>query len=80
MDPKTVEENYYGNLEKLNRHYSIADQLIVFDTSEADHVILANFNNGNHLTSIPYKDLPHWFVQYLPVLTQKIKIRQDLKD
>jgi predicted ABC-type ATPase len=37
VDPVTVENNYIGNLEELNQHYSNIDHLVVIDTSNIEH-------------------------------------------
>ena len=61
----TVEDNYYGNLEKLNKYFSILDHLNIIDTSESEPVLLASFANGEAIASIPVNNLPMWFIENL---------------
>ena len=68
----TVEDNFYGNLEKLNQHFTLMDSLTIVDTSEATHIILAFFNKGKLESSISPDQLPEWFIKYLPQLSQQI--------
>lgn len=74
VDQRTIENNFFGNLEKLNIHFSIADNLVIIDTSETEHIFLANFRNGIKISSIPFSDLPSWFVKYLPDLAYIIQV------
>ncbi|WP_295720767.1 zeta toxin family protein [Mucilaginibacter sp.] len=40
VDPQTLNNNFYGNLEKLNIYHSLIDDLTIVDTSEINHRIL----------------------------------------
>ena len=71
----TVEDNYYGNLEKLNKYFSILDHLNIIDTSESEPVLLASFANGEAIASIPVNNLPMWFIENLTNLVKKIKTK-----
>ena len=72
VDRRTVEDNFYGNLEKLNVYFSIIDNLQIIDSSEAEHLLIASFQNGECDFSIPKSQIPEWFSKYLPVLHGKI--------
>ena len=67
-----VEANFYGNLEKLNQHFEMFDTVQVVDTSEAEHLVLVTFTNGNAYSYIPYDELPEWFCKYLSNLAVRI--------
>jgi predicted ABC-type ATPase len=69
---RTIEDNFYGNLEKLNKYFELIDNLTIVDTSEANHVIIANFLKGTIGNSIPCAEIPAWFKVYLPSLFQRI--------
>jgi len=69
----TAARNFYGNLEKLNKHYRIFDSVNIIDTSEIEHVLLATFNNGILQYAVPAIELPKWFVQYMPDMAALIK-------
>lgn len=68
----TVEDNFYGNLEKVNKYFAMMDTLTIVDTSEANHSVLAVFSEGKLKTSVPNNQLPGWFSKHLPELTQQI--------
>lgn len=70
---QTVEDNFYGNLEKLNQHLNLIDNLLIVDTSEATHIVLANIVCEQIVESVPIEELPEWFTRYLPVLSGKIR-------
>jgi len=75
-----IENNFYGNLETLNKHFDILDTLLIFDTSEISHVLLLEVSDGVILYSIRAVDLPVWFTRYLPSLTKKILDSERLDD
>jgi predicted ABC-type ATPase len=68
VPPRTVRDNFYGNLEKLNQHFVIADNLQIIDTSETDHVLLVHLIAGKIQYVAPFADLPPWLIQYLPAI------------
>jgi predicted ABC-type ATPase len=68
-----IENNYYGNLEMLNEHFQLLDHLQIVDTSEFLPKPLAAFNGESLISSVPKKNLPEWFMQYLPLLAEKIE-------
>jgi predicted ABC-type ATPase len=73
VDPRTVSDNFYGNLEKLNQHYEMFQSVQIIDTSEAEHIVLAVLENGMPSIAVPSEMLPIWFQQYLPSITLKIR-------
>jgi len=73
VDPKTVADNFYGNLEKLNKHYSMFDSVIIVDTSSAEHQLLAVFQQADPMSAIASDLLPEWFRVNLPAITDRIK-------
>jgi len=68
-----IEDNFYGNLEKLNKYHSLINDLTIIDTSQAKHVALAKFIDGQVAYCVSYNELPGWFIKYLPELSGKIK-------
>lgn len=75
VDPVTVANNFYGNLQQLNKHFNLFDRLQVVDTSEVEHKMLAIFSLGKVETSVDFSELPQWFVSYLPSLAEIIHHR-----
>lgn len=72
VDPMTIKDNFYGNLEKLNIYFYLFDHLRIIDTSTTRHFPIATFKNGEPEFFLPSINLPEWFVKYLPALYQKI--------
>jgi len=66
-----IENNFYGNLEMLNEHFHLLDHLQIIDTSEFIPKPLAAFHGEELISGIEKKDLPPWFLKYLPALCDK---------
>lgn len=73
VDPRTVADNFYGNLEKLNEHYEMFQTVQIIDTSAAEHIVLAVLEDGKPANAVPLDMLPPWFQMHLPFITQKIR-------
>lgn len=58
VDPVTVADNFYGNLEKLDKYFAMFDSVQIVDTSEIEHKVLCVFSNGEVASSVPYEYLP----------------------
>jgi predicted ABC-type ATPase len=65
VPPPVVEDNFFGNLEKLNRHYQILDGLKIIDTSEAKHRTLIDIANSIVIFKCRLDELPDWFSTHL---------------
>lgn len=65
VDRLTIEANFIGNLEMLNRNFRFIDHLTIIDTSKIQHIILATLNSGVVTSSVPAVILPDWFTAYL---------------
>lgn len=63
-----IEANFYGNLEKLDKYFSLIDDLQIIDTSEASHKLLVHVRKNKIIESAPSADLPDWFTRNLPSL------------
>lgn len=72
VDPLTLSSNFFGNLEKLNLHYSMFESVQLVDTSEVVHKLVAIFHNGKPVSALKIDELPEWFKNNLPDLTRKI--------
>jgi len=72
VDPVTIADNFYGNLEKLDKHFSMFNSVTILDTSGTDHVGLVILKNGTTISAIPPGELPRWFTDNLPVISAKI--------
>ncbi len=69
----TVESNFYGNLEKLDKYYKIFDTVQIIDTSDLFHQVLVIISNGQPVSFIPSSQLPKWFINNLFEITTAIK-------
>lgn len=72
VDPATVAANFYGNLEKLNQHYTMFDSVQIVDTSKVAHGLLAVFRNGVLEGGVSFSELPGWFRENLKNLAQQM--------
>lgn len=78
VDPLTIADNFYGNLENLDQHFGIFHSVHIMDTSEAEHLVLAVLSHGKPSIAVPPDMLPNWFVRYLPLITQKIRDHESM--
>lgn len=69
VERKTIETNFYGNLEKLNIYYQLIDNLTIIDTSDIIHTILFKTQNQQVEYAVNKSELPFWFIDFLPTLT-----------
>ncbi|MFP5040853.1 zeta toxin family protein [Parasediminibacterium sp. JCM 36343] len=69
VNPQTVADNFYGNLEKLNKYFPLFDTVQIIDTSSVQHEVLAVLHFGKLNYSLSLLQLPKWFKQYLPTIT-----------
>ena len=76
VDPKTVQANFYGNLEKLDQHYGLFHSVRIIDTSDTEHRILVVLNSGQPTLAIPSRELPTWFRTNLPNIIGKIRLKE----
>jgi predicted ABC-type ATPase len=76
VPPIEAESNFFGNLDKLNQYYSIIDDLTIVDTSETVHIVLLHMVNGAVKSTVPYNELPEWFIERLPSIAEKIKLTE----
>jgi predicted ABC-type ATPase len=73
VDPVTVSDNFYGNLEKLNQHFYMFHSVTIVDTSAAEHQVLTVLQEGIPVSAIPSAQLPEWFKTNLPAITRTIE-------
>ncbi|MDF2476321.1 MAG: hypothetical protein K0S24_1804 [Sphingobacterium sp.] len=60
VDPQTLKNNFFGNLEKLNDHFHFIDDLTIVDTSDLKHNILLKLSNGQIEYSVEKDELPEY--------------------
>jgi predicted ABC-type ATPase len=74
VDPVTIADNFYGNLEKLDIHYAMFDSVQIIDTSEITHQVLAVLQLGLPQSAVASDQLPDWFTSNLRQITSLIKV------
>jgi predicted ABC-type ATPase len=72
VDPITVADNFYGNLEKLDKHFHIFDSVQIYDTSEMVYQLLVGLEDDILVFAVPSEHLPHWVTANMPNMTQKL--------
>lgn len=73
VDPRTLTDNFYGNLEKLDLHFSMFDSVQIVDTSETKHKVICVLYNGDVASAIDTFSIPDWFRDNLKMITAKIE-------
>jgi len=72
VDPLTLSSNFYGNLEKLDKYFSMFDSVTLVDTSGIEHIGLAVIKKGKCVSAVTHNELPEWFTVNLPIITEAI--------
>ena len=73
VDRLTIESNFAGNLQKLNQYKDLIDFLTIVDTSEIKHITLATISHGHMESAVSIRELPDWFIRYMPDIVALIK-------
>lgn len=73
VDRLTIEANFQGNLEKLNKYYPLFDYIQIIDTSDLNHILIASINSGIKEFAVSYKNLPWWFLKFMPQISELLK-------
>ncbi|MBS1579642.1 MAG: zeta toxin family protein [Bacteroidetes bacterium] len=61
-----IQNNYFGNLETLNKHFSLIDNLSLIDNSKNIPIYIAQVNVAKVKLFVKANLLPAWVVKYLP--------------
>ena len=76
-----MKANFYGNLIMVNKYYKLFNEIHIIDTSESlEHKVLLHLRDLEVLSYTTIKNLPNWFVTYMPNLLRiiiKLKIRSN---
>lgn len=75
VDPKTVAQNFYGNLEKLDKYFAIFASVKIIDSSNVKLVDLCSLYFGVLETSMDIEVLPNWFTVNLPNISKIITLQ-----
>lgn len=72
VPPLAIENNFYGNMEMVNKNYKLLDTIEVLDTSNNVILPICSINQNEYFTPLPDTEIPDWFKIGLPVLYQLI--------
>jgi predicted ABC-type ATPase len=73
VDPLSLRDNFYGNLEKVDKYFKVLNSLLIVDASETEHTFVALFKDGKASKATSYNQLPTWVKNYMPTIAQTIK-------
>ncbi len=79
VDPKTVQANFYGNLEKLDKYFLIFNTVKIVDTSISEFLDICNLENGEVVSKMEIESLPKWFTENLPNISKIISTKTNSK-
>lgn len=73
VDPLTLRNNFYGNLEKLDKFFTMFDTVTIVDTSTIEHQCLAILEDGQSISAVKQDELPQWFTGNLRNITSVVR-------
>lgn len=65
VNPLDIENNYYGNMEMLNKYFSMFNSIEILDTSNAI-LPVCSLRENEAFTPLSDENLPSWFKTYMP--------------
>jgi predicted ABC-type ATPase len=72
VPPLAIENNYWGNMEMLDKNFPMFDSVELIDTS-LKMISIAKLLNGNVGRSIPPDQVPEWLKSGMPIMFELIK-------
>jgi len=74
--PLAIENNYWGNMEMLDKNFSIFDSVEIFDTSKLIRPI-ARFMLGAPVSVISSDRIPEWLKKGMPTIFETLQAFND---
>lgn len=68
-----IENNYFGNMEMLDRHFPMFDSVKIIDTSNRI-LPLCKIVSGKVVNAIPVKEIPAWLKTGMPSIFNEIAV------
>jgi len=68
VKPYDIENNYFGNLAKLNEHLELIDQLTILDTSGTIPLHVGQWRDNKMNFNVDNESIPEWVTAHLPRL------------
>jgi predicted ABC-type ATPase len=77
--PKIAEANFYGNLEKFYKYFSMFKSIKIVDTATSEFLSICNLQNGQVISSVENYLIPKWFTENLPNISKIISSKNNSK-
>jgi predicted ABC-type ATPase len=68
VSPLDIQNNFFGNMEMLERNFSMFNTVEILDTSSDEILQIGKIENGICTTAIPFSEMPAWFKERMPRL------------
>jgi len=61
VPPLAIENNFYGNMEMLNKHFKMFNSIEILDTSNNTIIPICRIAGEESFTPLRNEDIPEWF-------------------
>ncbi|SHN45508.1 zeta toxin family protein [Chitinophaga sp. CF418] len=68
VTPLAIQNNFYGNMEMLEKNYQMFNSVEILDTSSDQILQVAKLEHGRPMFSLPADEIPEWFKNGMPKL------------
>ncbi|BAU52620.1 hypothetical protein [Mucilaginibacter gotjawali] len=72
VTPLAIENNYFGNMEMLDKNYSMFDSVDLIDTSNLV-IPIARLESGEPVSAVPSNQIPEWLRKGMPAIYKAIE-------
>jgi predicted ABC-type ATPase len=72
VTPLDIQNNFYGNMQMLNRNFKMFDTIEIFDTSDA-MLPICHISKGRAYTPLQDIHIPQWFKTGIPELYKLLR-------
>jgi predicted ABC-type ATPase len=76
VTPLDIENNYWGNMEMLDKNFEMFDTVELIDTSNLI-IPIAKLVSGIAVSAIPSDQIPEWLKKGMPLIFKVIKAFND---
>jgi len=73
VPPIAIENNFYGNMEMLNKNFKMFHSLIILDTSNNVLLPICHIFGEESFTPLSGEQIPDWFKNGLPAINKLLK-------
>lgn len=68
VTPLAIQNNFYGNMEMLEKNFRMFDSVEILDTSSDQILQVAKLEQGKPVLLLPTDEIPEWFKTGMPKL------------